>query len=88
VQVPLEEAAASRDPGGDPGDAFVRRSELAQALAALAADDRAAVLLVDAQGFDYREAASVLEVPEGTIASRLNRARTALRAALGEGAAV
>jgi RNA polymerase sigma-70 factor (ECF subfamily) len=37
------------------------------------------VLLVDAQGFDYRSAAEILGVPEGTVASRLNRARTALR---------
>jgi RNA polymerase sigma-70 factor, ECF subfamily len=41
------------------------------------------VLLVDAQGFDYRAAGEVLGVPEGTIASRLNRARAALRRSLG-----
>jgi len=41
------------------------------------------VLLVDAQGFDYRDAAQVLGVPEGTVASRLNRARASLRTALG-----
>jgi RNA polymerase sigma-70 factor (ECF subfamily) len=45
--------------------------------------ERAAVLLVDAQGFDYRDAAQVLGVPEGTVASRLNRARASLRVALG-----
>jgi RNA polymerase sigma-70 factor (ECF subfamily) len=39
-------------------------------------------MLVDAQGFDYKAAAEVLGVPEGTIASRLNRARGALRRAL------
>jgi RNA polymerase sigma-70 factor (ECF subfamily) len=41
--------------------------------------DRAAVLLVDAQGFDYESAAKVLDVPAGTVASRLNRARAILR---------
>jgi RNA polymerase sigma-70 factor, ECF subfamily len=60
------------------------RAGLAEALAALAPEDRAAVLLVDAQGFDYRAAAEVLDVPEGTVASRLNRARAHLRRALAE----
>jgi DNA-directed RNA polymerase specialized sigma24 family protein len=45
---------------------------------------RAAVLLVDAQGFDYRAAAEVLGTPAGTVASRLNRARAVLRRALGK----
>ena len=54
-----------------------------RALAALPEQERAAVLLVDAQGFDYRDAAQVLGVPEGTVASRLNRARASLRVALG-----
>jgi RNA polymerase sigma-70 factor (ECF subfamily) len=57
-------------------------SDLAAALAQLDPRDRAAVLLVDAFGFDYREAARVLDMPEGTVASRLNRARGVLRRAL------
>jgi RNA polymerase sigma-70 factor, ECF subfamily len=81
--VPLEEG----DLASDPVSELSRRRDLAEALAALAPEDRAAVLLVDAQGFDYREAASVLGVPTGTVASRLHRARKALRLALGEGAA-
>ena len=58
--------------------------DLAAALAALPADQRAAVLLVDADGFDYTAAAEVLGVPVGTIASRLSRARAALRRHLDE----
>jgi RNA polymerase sigma-70 factor (ECF subfamily) len=58
------------------------RQSLARALDGLSVEDRAAVLLVDAHGLDYREAAQVLGVPEGTIASRLNRARAALRRSL------
>jgi RNA polymerase sigma-70 factor (ECF subfamily) len=42
------------------------------------------VWLIDAQGYDYREAAAVLGVPEGTVASRLARARGRLRAILAE----
>jgi RNA polymerase sigma-70 factor (ECF subfamily) len=42
------------------------------------------VLLVDAAGFDYTTASEVMGVPPGTVASRLNRARAALRRALDE----
>ena len=62
----------------------IARLDLAAALAALPVDLRAIVLLVDAAGLDYREAADVLGIPAGTVASRLNRARTALREALGK----
>ena len=63
----------------DPRPGAAERLELADALASLPPADRAAVLLVDAQGFDYRSAAEVLGIPDGTIASRLNRARAHLR---------
>jgi RNA polymerase sigma-70 factor, ECF subfamily len=68
----------------DPVDALSIRQTLAHALAGLPPEDRAAVLLVDADGFDYRDAAQVLGIPEGTVASRLNRARAALRQTLHE----
>jgi len=42
-------------------------------------DQRAAVLLVDAAGFTYEEAAEVLGVRPGTIGSRLSHARSVLR---------
>ena len=63
----------------DPRPGAAESVELADALASLPPADRAAVLLVDAQGLDYRTAANVLGIPEGTIASRLNRARAHLR---------
>ena len=84
VQLPLEDEIVEAGPRTEPGEVVPRRADLVEALAALPAEDRAAVLLVDAQGFDYREAASVLGIPEGTVASRLNRARRALRRALGD----
>lgn len=86
VHVPLDENA--EQPGGspDPGDVAAGRGDLARALAGLPPQERAAVLLVDAQGFDYRDAGRILGVPEGTVASRLNRARAALRTALGDAA--
>jgi RNA polymerase sigma-70 factor, ECF subfamily len=80
-ELPLTDGLPSRSP--DPGEVAAGRQDLARALAALPPDERAAVLLVDAQGFDYRQAGEVLGVPEGTVASRLNRARASLRTALG-----
>jgi RNA polymerase sigma-70 factor (ECF subfamily) len=78
--VPLELDAVGE--ASDPAVAVVGAGELADALASLPPEQRAAVLLVDAEGFDYRAAADVLGVEVGTVASRLNRARTSLRRAL------
>ena len=72
-------------PTADPAATAASRTDLQRALADLPVDQRAAVLLVDAEGLDYEAAAAVLGVAPGTIASRLSRARAALRAALGEG---
>jgi RNA polymerase sigma-70 factor (ECF subfamily) len=69
----------------DPASTATTRTDLQRALAALPVDQRAAVLLVDAEGLDYDHAAAVLGVAPGTIASRLSRGRAALRAALAEG---
>ena len=55
---------------------------LARAMDQLPADLRGAVWLVDVEGFTQREAASMHDVPEGTIASRLFRGRRQLRIAL------
>jgi RNA polymerase sigma-70 factor (ECF subfamily) len=82
VVVPLDSVRERPDPHRSVAENVADRSALATALAELAPEDRAAVLLVDAQGFDYRSAAAVLDIPEGTVASRLNRARTALRRTL------
>jgi RNA polymerase sigma-70 factor, ECF subfamily len=82
--LPLEDAHRAIDSQAGPAEAVARRTGLAKALASLSPIDRAAVLLVDAQGFDYRAAGAVLGVPEGTVASRLNRARRALRQELAE----
>jgi len=56
--------------------------QLARALDELPDELRAAVWLVDVEGFTQREAADMCDVPEGTIASRLFRARRQLRTAL------
>ncbi len=40
---------------------------------------REVLMLTDVEGFSHREAAAMLEIPEGTVASRLFRARAAFR---------
>ena len=58
-------------------------SELLQsALQTLSPDLRETVILRDLEELEYREIAQVLNVPEGTVKSRLARARSALRQVL------
>ncbi len=64
------------------------RAVLAAALDTLAADLRTTVWLADVEGFRQREIASMFGVPEGTVASRLYRARRELRLALANGHSV
>lgn len=66
----------------EPGQIASDRADLSAALAALPPGHRAAVLLVDAEGYGYEEASTILGVPVGTIASRLSRARASLRRVL------
>jgi RNA polymerase sigma-70 factor (ECF subfamily) len=54
------------------------------ALARLPEEQRAAVALVLIEGLSYKEAAHVMEVPIGTLTSRLARGREALQEMLGE----
>jgi RNA polymerase sigma-70 factor (ECF subfamily) len=54
------------------------------AMARLPEDQRVAVSLVLIEGLPYKEAAEVLEVPIGTLTSRLARGRQALQALLGD----
>ena len=77
-EVSLEEWRETR---GRPDDVD-QRLDLDAALAALPIELRAVVLLVDADELSYEQAAEVLGIPPGTVASRLSRARDALRGAL------
>jgi len=61
--------------------------EVVAALEALPAHYREVVDLVDLGGHCYKEAASALEIPLGTVMSRLHRARKLMRGALTEYAA-
>lgn len=57
-------------------------ADVLQAIATLPVEYRLAVELVDLQDFSYREVADILEVPVGTVMSRLFRGRQAVRCAL------
>ncbi|MEV5709014.1 RNA polymerase sigma factor [Actinoallomurus sp. NPDC052274] len=59
------------------------RGRLAGALAGLSAGDRDVVLLVALAELSHEEVAAALDIPYGTVGSRLNRARRKLREALG-----
>ena len=65
-----------------PPDAGVRSRETGEAvhhaLQKLSPELREAVILRDLQDMDYREIATVLKVPEGTVKSRINRGRVEL----------
>jgi RNA polymerase sigma-70 factor (ECF subfamily) len=63
-------------------DLALTRERLAAALDALDEHLRAVVWLTDVEGFRQREVAEMLGIPEGTVASRLFRARRSLRQTL------
>ena len=68
--------------GTDPESMLAARmigGEIGAALDGLPEDFRTALLLVDVQDLDYREAALVLDVPIGTIKSRVSRGRAMMR---------
>ena len=58
--------------------------EVKRAIEALPEQFRMAVLLADVEGFSYKEIASILDVPIGTVMSRLHRGRRGLQKALHE----
>jgi RNA polymerase sigma-70 factor (ECF subfamily) len=70
---------------GNPEQEFVNkllRQDIAAAIDGLPEPFRLAVMLVDVEGFSYQEAAEALDVPVGTVRSRLKRARACLQKAL------
>ena len=74
-------------PGEDPAADVLDRlgvEEVRNAIEELPAVYRAAVLLTDVEGFSYKETADILEIPVGTVMSRLHRGRQRLQKRLYE----
>jgi RNA polymerase sigma-70 factor, ECF subfamily len=86
-EIPLIDAAEWSSEKVDPTAEVHSRGLIAAALASLPVEQRAAVLLVDGEGFSYDDAAEVLGVSIAALGSRLNRARPLLRAVLQEASA-
>ena len=74
----LEQAAAPTRTPDQMALAGELSGQVQWALAKLSPDLREAVILRDLQGLEYREIQDVLEVPEGTVKSRINRGRIEL----------
>ncbi|WP_062210241.1 sigma-70 family RNA polymerase sigma factor [Aureimonas sp. AU12] len=66
-------------PGGQ--EDALRLAELRRSFESLPEEQRAALHLVVVEGLSYEEAAEALAIPQGTLVSRLSRARARLRAA-------
>ncbi|MHB1458299.1 MAG: sigma-70 family RNA polymerase sigma factor [Armatimonadota bacterium] len=83
--IELEENSVARqfeDPAPDPLELLEeseRNSRLQEAINELPEYQRAMVLLFHTQGLSYEEIAGIVNLPIGTVKSRLNRARLALR---------
>ena len=82
---PAEEGDRVADPAAPGLESHLAAASVEQAVAALPEDQRIAVALVLVEGLSYAEAAEVLDVPVGTLTSRLVRGRAALQAQLQAG---
>ena len=79
----LEAATAGRSAEDEVLDHFTE-GDVKRAIESLPEQFRMAVLLADVEGFSYKEIAEILDVPIGTVMSRLHRGRKALQKALFE----
>ena len=71
-------------PAVSPDETNTNLWSVSEAMSKLPEEQRLAIALVLVEGLSYKEAAEVLEIPIGTLTSRLARGRTALAAALGD----
>jgi len=76
--VPIEDAAEAATARPPTQEAGLRHRELLRALDQLPEEQRSVLLLVSVEDLSYAEAATVLDVPIGTVMSRLSRGRERL----------
>ncbi|MGH6651935.1 MAG: RNA polymerase sigma factor [Sphingopyxis sp.] len=87
VHAPIDEAAVQVEgDGAAEVEAGALRGDVDSAMMRLPDEQREAVMLVLVEGYAYREAAEILEIPIGTVTSRLARGRETLMHLLGEAA--
>lgn len=79
--VAMDAIAEPAMPAPQPG--HIALAEMARAIETLPLEQKEAILLVALEGLAYSEAAGILNIPLGTLMSRLGRARSALRLATG-----
>jgi RNA polymerase sigma-70 factor, ECF subfamily len=82
VAVPVEEMAAALPVEANAIDALALR-DLHRAMGRLPEEQRQVILLVGLEGLRYEQAAQILDVPVGTVRSRLSRGRDTLRVLMG-----
>jgi RNA polymerase sigma-70 factor, ECF subfamily len=83
--IPIENTEPASDPHPGPAESLEKkevRQRVQQALNCLEPEDAAVILLRDLQDVPYEEVARMLEIPIGTVKSRLHRARQALKSEL------
>jgi RNA polymerase sigma-70 factor, ECF subfamily len=83
IQLTDELAETVADPLASDPETCVLHQQIIRAVSRLPDAQRTVMLLVAVEGMSYREAAGVLEVPIGTVMSRLARARLTIGEALG-----
>lgn len=86
IFAPEEQGMNVGDDGEQRVEMTAQLNDVDRAMAKLPPEQREAVALVLVEGFAYKEAAEILDIPMGTLTSRLVRGRQALMAELGEAA--
>jgi RNA polymerase sigma-70 factor (ECF subfamily) len=82
VSVPIDdvESTWTAEPAAD---ASLQLRDFGRAIAALPEEQRQVILLVGLEGMSYDEVAQILDIPIGTVRSRLSRGRDMLRRLMG-----
>jgi RNA polymerase sigma-70 factor (ECF subfamily) len=83
AEVPIDETPGVSSPPAQEQRLALR--DLSEAMAGLPETQREVVLLIGLEGMSYKETARILDVPLGTVMSRLSRGREALRAMMHDG---
>ena len=78
----VPESRVAAEPGFDK---VLEGEEILEIAGTLPKDYQTILVLADVEGFSYREISELLEIPIGTVMSRLNRARSLLRRKLSRG---